>query len=132
MKSNTFTQYPFYVRKGSRSVVSNSLQPHGLQPTRLLRPWNFPGKNTGVGCHFLLHGIFPTWGLNPHLLHCRQILFPLNYWEVLHAQICHSSTCIATDIYILKYFFLVFICVYFVYNQLHTTFKIIYSAFCLT
>ena len=36
------------------SVVSDSLRPHGLQPTRLLRPWNSPGKNTGVGCHFLL------------------------------------------------------------------------------
>ena len=38
----------------SRSVVSNSLRPHGLQHTRLLRPRDFPGKNTGVGCHFLL------------------------------------------------------------------------------
>ena len=38
----------------SRSVVSNSLRLHGLSPTRLLQPWNFPGKNTGVGCHFLL------------------------------------------------------------------------------
>ena len=37
--------------KWSRSVVSNSLRPHGLQPTRLLRPWDFPGKSTGVGCH---------------------------------------------------------------------------------
>ena len=36
------------------SVVSDSLQPHGLQPTRLLRPWDFPGKSTGVGCHCLL------------------------------------------------------------------------------
>ena len=35
--------------------MSNSLQSHGLQPTRLLHPWNFPGKSTGVGCHFLLH-----------------------------------------------------------------------------
>ena len=38
----------------SRSVVSNSLRPHGLQPTRLLCPWDFPGKSTGVGCHYLL------------------------------------------------------------------------------
>ena len=37
------------------SVMSNSVRPHGLQPTRLLRPWDSPGKNTGVGCHFLLH-----------------------------------------------------------------------------
>ena len=44
------------------SVMSNSLQPRGLQPTRPLCPWNFPGKNTGVGCHALLQGIFPTHG----------------------------------------------------------------------
>ena len=40
--------------KWSRSVVSDSLQPHGLQPTRLLHPWDSPGKSTGVGCHCLL------------------------------------------------------------------------------
>ena len=42
--------------------------PHGLLPSRLLCPWDFPGKNTGVGCHFLLLGIFLAPGLNP-LLH---------------------------------------------------------------
>ena len=36
------------------SVVSDSVRPHGLQPTRLLCPWDSPGKNIGVGCHFLL------------------------------------------------------------------------------
>ena len=41
--------------KWSRSVVSNSLWSHGLQSTRFLCPWDFPGKSTGVGCHFLLH-----------------------------------------------------------------------------
>ena len=56
------------------SVVSDSLQPHGLQPARLLCPWDFPGKNTGVGCHSLLQGIFPIQGSNTGLLHCRQIL----------------------------------------------------------
>ena len=40
--------------KWSRSVVSDSSRPHGLQPTRLLCPWDFPGKSTGVGCHCLL------------------------------------------------------------------------------
>ena len=40
--------------KWSRLVISDSLQPHGLQPTRLLHPWDFPGKSTGVGCHCLL------------------------------------------------------------------------------
>ena len=43
-------------RKWSRSVVSDSWRPHGLQPSRLLRPWDFPGKSTGVGCHRLLQG----------------------------------------------------------------------------
>ena len=60
--------------KWSLSVVSNSLQPHGLQPTRLLRPWNFPGKSTGVGCHFLLQRTFLTQGSKPGLPHCRQML----------------------------------------------------------
>ena len=48
------------------------LQSHGLQPTRLLCPWDFPGKNTGLGCHFLLQEIFPTQGSNPHLHYYRQ------------------------------------------------------------
>ena len=56
-----------------------TLRIHGLQPTRLLCPWNSPGKNTGVGCHFLLPGIFPTQGLNPGLPHCRQILYCLSH-----------------------------------------------------
>ena len=43
----------------SRSVMSDSFQPHGLQPTRLLCPRDFPGENTGVDCHFLLQGIWP-------------------------------------------------------------------------
>jgi len=40
-----------------------------------------PGKNTGVGCHVLLQGIFATQGLNPGLLHCRQILYYLSHQE---------------------------------------------------
>ena len=51
------------------SVMSDSLWPHGLQPDRLLCPWNFPGKNTRACCHFLLRGIFPTQGSNLCLLH---------------------------------------------------------------
>ena len=47
----------------------------GLQSTRLLCPWDFAGKNTGVGCHFLLQGIFPTQGSNPCLLHWQRILY---------------------------------------------------------
>ena len=54
--------------KWSRSVMSNSSRPHGLQPTRLLRPWDFSGKNTGVGCHCLL-----LLGANVFLI-CKQLL----------------------------------------------------------
>ena len=67
------------------SVVSNSLQPHGLQPTRLLCPWNLRGKKTGVGCHFLCQGIFLTQGSNMHLLyilHQQVDSLPLPTWEV--------------------------------------------------
>ena len=63
----------------SCSVISDSLQPHGLQPARLLCPWDSPGKNTGVGSLSLLQGIFPTQELNQGLLHCRQILYQLSY-----------------------------------------------------
>ena len=55
------------------------LRPHGLEYTRLLCPWDPPGKNTGVGCHFLLQGIFPIQESNRSLLHYRQILYWLSY-----------------------------------------------------
>ena len=59
------------------------LGPHGLQCTKLLCPWNFPGKNIGVSCHFLLQGIFPTQESNPCLLYCRWILYYWVTWEAL-------------------------------------------------
>ena len=65
--------------KESSSVMSNSLWSHGLQPARLLCLWNSPGKNTGVGCHFLLQQIFPTQELNLDLLNCRWILYHLSH-----------------------------------------------------
>ena len=84
-------------------------RPHGLQPSRLLHPWDFLGKSTGVGCHCLLHhnqlleyylcsslgqntgvgscfliwGIFSTQRWNPGLPHCRRILYQLSYQENL-------------------------------------------------
>ena len=61
----------------SPSVVSDSLQPHGLQSTSLLSPWDSPGKNTGVGCHALLQGIFLTQESNLHLLHWQADSLPL-------------------------------------------------------
>ena len=70
--------------KWSCSVVSNSLQTHGMSPARLLHPWDFPGKNTGVGCHFILQEIVPTQGLNSGLPHCSQMLYHLNHqWSPL-------------------------------------------------
>ena len=59
----------------SFSVVSDSAIPW-LQLTRLFCPWDFPSKNTGVGCHFLPQGIFTTQRRNRCLLHCRQTLYP--------------------------------------------------------
>ena len=47
----------------------------------LFCPWDFPGKNTGVGCHALLEGIFPIQGSNPGLLPCQQILYHLSHQE---------------------------------------------------
>ena len=58
----------------SHSVMSDCLQPNGLQPVRPLCPWNSPGKNTGVGIHSLPQGIFPTQGWKLGLLHCRRFL----------------------------------------------------------
>ena len=52
----------------SRSVMFDSMWLYGLQPTRLLCPWDSPGKNPGVRCHALLQGIFQTQGSNPGLL----------------------------------------------------------------
>ena len=63
----------------NRSVVSDSLQPHGLYSASLLCPWNSPGKATGVGCHFLLQGIFLTQGLSPTFMHWRWILDHLSH-----------------------------------------------------
>ena len=50
--------------------------------TKLLCPWGFQGKSTGVGCHFLLQGIFSTQGSNPGLSHCRQTLYCLSHQSI--------------------------------------------------
>ena len=71
----------------SCSLVSDSLWPHGLGPVRLLCPWNFPGKNTGVGCHALLQRIFPTQGSNWRLS-C------LLHWQVDSLPLCHLGSCL--------------------------------------
>ena len=58
----------------SRSVMSDSLRPHGLNS-----PWSSPGQNTGVGSISFLQGIFPIQGSNPRLPHCRWILYQLSH-----------------------------------------------------
>ena len=68
---SAFLAHPFGVylhacmHAKSPHLCPNSLQPYGLQPIRFLCPWDSPGKNTGVGCHAILWGIFLTWGLKP-------------------------------------------------------------------
>ena len=74
-----------YVHAFSHSVMSNSLQPYGLQPARLFCLWDFPGKNTGVGCHFLLQGIFLTQGSNLHLLY-------LLHWQADSLPLWHLGS----------------------------------------
>ena len=64
--------------RSAASVVSSSVRPYGVQAARLLCPRDSPGKNAGVGCHFLHQGVFLTQGSNPCLLHLlcyKQILY---------------------------------------------------------
>ena len=72
------------------SVVSNSLPSHGLQPTRPLYPWDFPGRNTGVGWYFLLQGILPTQESNPCLLHRQEDSLPVSHLGSPHEK--HMAT----------------------------------------
>ena len=76
----------------SCSFVSDSLRPYGLQPTRLLCPWESLGKNTEVGHHFLLQGIFLTRGPNPCLLH-------LLHWQVDSLPVSHQGSPIHSSLY---------------------------------
>ena len=93
--------------KWSRSVVSNSSRPHGLQRTRLLHPWGFPGKSTGVGCHchrvqyfdtqyYFCIDIISVYNKNENI----QLL--KNFYMNVHSSIIHNSqkierTCLSTD-----------------------------------
>ena len=88
--------------QGSPQTSSGGV--YGLQPPRLLCPWNSPAKNNGVGCHFLLRGIFPTQRLNLDFLHCRRALYILSHQGSPNDK-AHSggsdikeSTCSAEDL----------------------------------
>ena len=63
-----------------------------IQPTKLLCPWNCPGKNTIVSCHSLHQGMFLTQGLNPDLLHCRLILHCLSHQGLTMMNTMVTST----------------------------------------
>ena len=102
--------------KWSPSVVSDPQRPHGLQPSRLLRPWDFPGKSTGVGCHCLLRKrclvfpilLFPSislhWSVRKAFLSLLAILWnsafkwvylslsPLLFTSLLFTAICKASS----------------------------------------
>ena len=82
------------------SVVSDSLWPLVCMfPTKLLCPWNFSGRDTGMSSHFLLQGFLPTHGSNLHLLHCLHcswILHQLTQQESPHKHLL-SIYCICSD-----------------------------------
>ena len=73
-------------------VKVDSLRPHGLLPTRLPHPWDFPGKSAGLDCHFLLQGIFPTQESNPGLPHCGQTLYHLSQQGACSELLLCSAT----------------------------------------
>ena len=83
------TLVAFVLKCIAHSVVSDPLGPRGLYSSRLLCPWHFPGKNTAVGHHFLLQGIFSTQGSNQsllRLLHRRADSLPL--WHLDSSSAC--------------------------------------------
>ena len=101
---NIVKQFWKWRESESHSVVSDSLQPHGLEPTRLLCPWNSPGRNTGVACHFFLQVIFLTQGSNLGLPHRSQTLYCLSHQGSHYTPIkmktyprCHPSYYINTS-----------------------------------
>ena len=64
-------------------------EPQGLEPTRLLCPWDTPGKNTGVGCRSLLQEIFLSQGIDQGFPHCRQAIYHQNHQE----SPCRCTVC---------------------------------------
>ena len=75
----------------SHSVMSDPWRPYELQPTRVLCPWDFPGKNTGLGSYSILQGIFLSQGSNLCLLHYRQFFFCLNHLSQQGSPYCPSK-----------------------------------------
>ena len=90
----------------SWSVTFDSLQLHSLGPAKLLCPWSFPGKNTGVDCHFLCLGIFPAQGSNLHFLH----------WQADSLTPCHLGS-----------FFIYIITCPYIYIYTHTLSSLLFN-----
>ena len=78
------------------------MRPHGPQPTRVICPWDFPNKNTRVGCHFLLQGIFLTWGSNMCLLHWQADSLPLSHQRSPHTKVWGAFTLSLKEITVLR------------------------------
>ena len=98
-----------------RSVVSDSLWPHGHKPSRFLCPWNFPGKNNGVGCHFPLQGSSrPRDGTCVSCVSClgRQILYHCATWESSNFLKLENENCYSFALHLLisLIFFLLIFC----------------------
>ena len=83
--SSVFSRLLYFSYKWNIKSVTQcpTLCNQPMDSTRLLCPWNSPGKNTEVGSHSLLQGIFPAQESNPGLLYCRQILYPLSHQGTL-------------------------------------------------
>jgi len=76
--------------KWSRSVVSDPQRPHGLQPTRILRPWDFPGKSTGVGCHWMYIHCFKWWWVLSGII--MKIMIANKIYQVLMYLLCTTDS----------------------------------------
>ena len=79
------------------SGMSDSLQPYRMRPVGHPSPWDFPGKNTGVGCQFVLQGIFLTQGSNPCLLHWQADSLPLYHLGIKDLILSFIHMCIGAQ-----------------------------------
>ena len=106
--------------KGSCSVVFFPQRPHGLQPSRLLPPWDFPDKSTGVGCHCLLRPISSNSELLPFTSTCSLLLFFVCLFVCLFlSEVGQLSWALYFQQHVASYFLLEFLAV----NSNHGLYK---------
>ena len=100
------------------------MRPYGLYPARLLGPWDFPGKNIGVGCHFLLQRIFPSQGSELCLLHWQAGSLPLSHQgsPSFLTALCYFFSIICWEVY--QFYWL------FSKNQLLVSFYLVFKFLC--